>query len=234
MAMGTAGYMSPEQLRGEQLDARTDLFSFGLILYEMATGQRAFHGNTAAILKDAILNQTPVPIRELTSAVPLKLEEAINKALQKDRELRYRSAADMLIALIRLQRVTAGARRRLMQLVAVAIFSLVLVAGTAFWFNQNIPPSLPELKQRQLTTNSDDNPVRHAWISPDGKQLAYSDHNGLHVKLLATGDIHTLVPPDALKGVEVEWSAGPWSRDGSRLLSAAYVPVGAPARGGFL
>ena len=74
MAMGTAGYMSPEQVRGEKLDARTDLFSFGLILYEMATGQRAFSGDTAAILKDAILNQTPAPVRDLNSTLPPKLE----------------------------------------------------------------------------------------------------------------------------------------------------------------
>ena len=65
--MGTAGYMSPEQVRGEKLDARTDLFSFGLVLYEMATGQRAFSGDTAAIVHDAILNQTPAPVRELNS-----------------------------------------------------------------------------------------------------------------------------------------------------------------------
>ena len=69
LAMGTAGYMSPEQVRGEKLDARTDLFSFGLILYEMATGQRAFTGDTAAILKDAILNHTPVPVHELNSTL---------------------------------------------------------------------------------------------------------------------------------------------------------------------
>ena len=73
--MGTAGYMSPEQVRGEKLDARTDLFSFGLVLYEMATGQRAFTGDTAAILKDAILNHDAVPVRELNSTLPPKLEE---------------------------------------------------------------------------------------------------------------------------------------------------------------
>ena len=67
--MGTAGYMSPEQVRGEKLDARTDLFSFGLVLYEMATGQRAFSGDTAAILKDAILNNAPIAVRELNSTL---------------------------------------------------------------------------------------------------------------------------------------------------------------------
>ena len=85
--MGTAGYMSPEQVRGEKLDARTDLFSFGLVLYEMATGQRAFTGETAAVLKDAILNDMPTPVKDLNSTLPLKLEKIIGKAIEKQREL---------------------------------------------------------------------------------------------------------------------------------------------------
>ena len=93
--MGTAGYMSPEQVRGEKVDARTDLFSFGLVVYEMATGQRAFNGKTAAIVRDAILAQTPTPVREVNSAIPPKLEQIINRAIEKDRELRYQSAAEM-------------------------------------------------------------------------------------------------------------------------------------------
>ena len=71
--MGTAGYMSPEQVRGEKLDARTDLFSFGLVLYEMATGQRAFSGKTAAVVHDAILHDSPVPVHDLNSALPARL-----------------------------------------------------------------------------------------------------------------------------------------------------------------
>ena len=85
-AMGTAGYMSPEQVRGEKLDARTDIFSFGLVLYEMATGQRAFSGETAAVVHEAIVNDTPVPVRELNSTLPAKLLSIIDKALEKDRD----------------------------------------------------------------------------------------------------------------------------------------------------
>ena len=95
LAMGTAGYMSPEQVRGEKLDARTDIFSFGLVLYEMATGQRAFTGETEAILHDAILKKPPVPLRELNSTLPAELVTTIDKCLEKDRELRYSSAAEL-------------------------------------------------------------------------------------------------------------------------------------------
>src|ERR1043166_5486666 len=91
VAMGTAGYMSPEQARGEKLDTRTDVFSFGLVLYEMVTGQRAFQGNTGSVLHAAILEHTPSSVRELNSAVPAKLETIINRAIEKDREQRYQN-----------------------------------------------------------------------------------------------------------------------------------------------
>ena len=95
IAMGTAGYMSPEQVRGEKLDARTDLFSFGLVLYEMATGQRAFKGDTRPMLQNAILNKTSTPVRELNPELPVKIEQIIMKALEKDRETRYQAAAEL-------------------------------------------------------------------------------------------------------------------------------------------
>jgi serine/threonine protein kinase len=104
VAMGTAPYMSPEQVRGEKLDARTDLFSFGLVLYEMAAGQVAFAGKTVVEVYDAIVNRGPAPPHELNPAVPSKLEEIISKALEKDRELRYHSAGDLRAELKRLKR----------------------------------------------------------------------------------------------------------------------------------
>jgi tetratricopeptide (TPR) repeat protein len=108
--MGTIASMSPEQARGEELDARTDLFSFGAVLYEMATGRMAFTGNTAAIVHEAILNRAPAPVSRLNPELPPKLAEVIGKALEKDRKLRYQSAADIRTDLQRLKRDTESGR----------------------------------------------------------------------------------------------------------------------------
>jgi serine/threonine protein kinase/Tfp pilus assembly protein PilF len=110
MALGTAAYMSPEQVRGEMLDARTDLFSFGLVLYEMATGRQAFDGETAAVIHEAILHSIPILARQLNPDVPPKLEDIIHKCLQKDRSLRYQSATDIGTDLQRLKRDTESSR----------------------------------------------------------------------------------------------------------------------------
>ena len=153
IAMGTCAYMSPEQARGEELDARTDLFSFGALVYEMATGKMAFPGNTAAIVHDGILNRAPVPVTQLNRELPLKLEKIINQALEKDRKLRYQSAAQIRADLERLKRDISSApistatrtlggdnlgvvrnRRNVLRPAALAI--LALVAWAYFYFHR--------------------------------------------------------------------------------------------------
>src|SRR5260370_32106309 len=144
-SMGTPSYLSPEQVRREKLDARSDLFSFGLVLYEMATGERAFSGNTATMIRDAVVNLPALPVRQLNPELPPELERIINKALEKDPAARYPQASDMRTDLQRLKRdkesacsVTSAAapplrvapRKRILATSAVVLFVVVgLVAG---------------------------------------------------------------------------------------------------------
>jgi eukaryotic-like serine/threonine-protein kinase len=137
MHTGTASYMSPEQSRREKLDARTDLFSFGAVLYEMATGQRAFAGDDATTVPEAVLHQFPVPVRLLNLRISQRLEAVITKGIQKDREDRYQSAADMRPDLERVSGVAQSRFRPGRKSLAFATLLLIACAGGSYWHYRN-------------------------------------------------------------------------------------------------
>ena len=215
-ALGTAAYMSPEQARGEKLDIRTDLFSFGLVLYEMGTGRRAFAGATAAIVFASLLKETPVPPSEINRAIPPELDKIISKALEKERALRYQHAADMREALARLKRhsernraaeLASGAlnpvgspqsrpvtRRRLRVPSWVVISGLILclLSGGLFLWMHNPRPATPtHTEYTQLTYWADS--ATSPALSPDGHMLAFIRGES---PFLGPGDVYLKLLPD--------------------------------------
>jgi len=224
VAMGTAGYMSPEQIRGEKLDGRTDLFSFGLVLYEMATGKRAFTGTTGPELKEAILNQLPSPARQVNPKLPAELEVIIGKALEKGREARYQSASKVRSDLEILKRKLDPRHGvHWPRLVAAALVVFFIATG-ALWFARwkaSSPSVLPKIKMRQLTSVSSENGPADGTISPDGKYLTYTDRVGLHLQLVETGETHAIPLPEDTNSNTLGFGVGAWLPDNMGFLTNA-------------
>jgi serine/threonine protein kinase len=222
VAMGTAAYMSPEQARSENLDGRTDLFSFGLVLYEMLTGQRAFKGDTGPVLHESILKRLPTRPRQVNPKLPVKLEEIINKALEKEREARYQTASQISSDLqgIR-QDMQARPETFRWWTAAVGVIALVLIA-TFFWSTKRPSSTVPDLKLRQLTLNSPEIPVISGTISPNGKYLAYTDVKGMHINLIGTDEAKPVPQSGALKNENVVWESAAWFPDSTRFVANAH------------
>jgi serine/threonine protein kinase len=254
VAMGTVVYMSPEQVRCEEMDARTDLFSFGVVLYEMVTGFLPFRGDSIGVVTEAILNRTPVAPVRLNPDVPPKLEEVIHKALEKDRKLRYQNATDLQTDLRRLARDSsrsqwdASSSREVRQATQeqqpiktrarkayyyVAAAALVLAIAAAFLLRRLFPDHGASSKEwEQLTFFSDS--VVYPALSPDGRMLAFirGDNSFLPLgevnSLLPLGDIYVkLLPggePVQLTHDSTTKLAPSFSPDNSRIAYGLVTP----------
>ena len=226
-AIGTIAYMSPEQVRGEELDARTDLFSFGAVLYEMCTGTLPFPGETSGVIYHAILERPPISPLKFNSGVPAKLEEIINKALEKDRDLRYQNAADLRADLKRLKRDTESGtkpkivasrpqrRSRLTLWTGVSLLIAVLVVCAIVIWRKSVGVAPADSSQWVQLTNLTGE-IFEPTLSADGRMLAFLRETGgsaqLYVKLLPDGE------PVQLTHDETKNKLAPiFSPDGSRI-----------------
>lgn len=216
--VGTVAYMSPEQVRGKDLDPRTDLFSFGVVLYEMATGALPFRGDTSGVIFEAILNREPVPPLRLNHDLPPKFEEIIHRSLEKDRDLRYQHASDLRAELQRLKRDSSSGRSPISAAntdpvsdqsnpaSAVAIpathHKFLYISGTAvvllavavaFFFIRHltISPSPASQEWQQLTFFTDS--AVYPALSPDGRMLTFIRGNN---SFFGPGDVYVKFLPD--------------------------------------
>ena len=226
LTMGTAGYMSPEQVRGDRVDARTDLFSFGLVLYEMTTGRAAFGAATAAVMREAILTGEPTPARELNPHIPEGLAQVIRKALEKDRITRYQSASAIRDDLEPLRRKTLPKSPRSKVMLAAGGAAFLTIATAIYWLASRQPaaPAWLDVKAQQLTANSWENPVTGGALSPDGRFLAYTDSKGMRIKRVGSDESQPVPQPEALRGQSIAWEITPtaWFPDSVRFIANSH------------
>jgi Tol biopolymer transport system component len=240
-AIGTVAHMSPEQARGEELDARSDLFSFGTVLYEMATGVLPFEGRTSAVMFAAILERMQKPASSVNPAVPARLDEIIDKALEKERDLRYQSAAELRGDLKRMQCDTTSGRTpaarrsgeslavvaadvsprktRLLPMAGIAVVLILLAALAAYFYSARKPAVVLTPQALSIARLTENGHVHDATISPDGKWLALMRHDAhaaaLWVRQVATGAETRLVAPQ-----EGDFADLAFSPDGNYLYYA--------------
>jgi Tol biopolymer transport system component len=217
--VGTVPYMSPEQTRGEAMDHRTDLFSFGTVIYEMATGRRPFRGDTVAKVAEAIRDAAPVPAGRHNPDLPPGMQAIIAKALEKDPGLRYQSAADMTCDLQRVRRdiapVPAPPRPPALRWVWAALIAVGAAAlGTGYWWQQR--DAMPLFGTKQITSGA--GVETDPSLSPDGNTIAFSsDQSGSHDIWIvdASGG-----PPRPISAETVEERHPSWFPDGRSLAYA--------------
>jgi Tol biopolymer transport system component/predicted Ser/Thr protein kinase len=233
-ALGTVAYMSPEQVRGQELDARTDLFSFGVVLYEMCTGAPPFRGDTSALIFNAILERAPVAPVRLNPDVPTGLEQIINKALEKDRDIRCQSAAELRTDLKRLKRDQESGKsatlpaappakpRPILPIALVILISAALAGGFVLYHYWGHVPSVGT-NWEQITFLTDS--AVYPALSPDGHMLAFLrgpnpflGPGQIYVKLLPDGEPVELTRDSRTKLAPV------FSPDGSRIAYGTGPP----------
>ena len=233
-AVGTVAYMSPEQVRGERLDARTDLFSLGVVLYEMATSKRPFDGETSGVTFEAILNRQPVALVRLNPQVSPELERIISKALEKNRNLRYQSAAEIRSDLQRLKRDTESSKvvqsipaphkgPRAATILLIVLGAVVAALLTAILVFRDSRKETPATKWEQLTFFADS--AVYPALSPDGRMLVFIRGDNtligrgqVYVKLLPSGQPVQMTHDASFKLRPV------FSPDGSRIAYGTIDP----------
>src|SRR5581483_2453530 len=240
LVLGTTGYLSPEQAQGHAVDARSDIFSFGAVLYELVTGERAFAGNSTIDTLHKIVNDTPAPVASRVAAAPDELQWVIAKCLAKDPDERYQSTRDLVVDLKKVMRTvetstsstpvrapsaaTTSSRPKRTALMTAAAVAVLVVGGAVAWMSwrgsrAGESAARPITVERVTTLGT----VIDASVSPDGKYVAYATaengKQGIFLRQLATASTLTLVPPGPIG----DWGMA-FSPDGNELFYSMYTP----------